>query len=199
MGDNESNNKNIVDKAADGASFASNMVQVASTMVAAAGEIVPTLVPFVNFLPLIKEIGGIFDEIIELVEAAEHNKRTCKLLERKVQDAESAVRELKQEREVKKNFFNKKNYSCIQELCSIISRVRNFIKEISQANAFMRFVKAKNVEKNYKELCGEFDSCISSLSFSIDVKISNDLEQLKADTDDFNRVRLTIVFYCTFI
>ncbi|PKC54641.1 hypothetical protein RhiirA1_542817 [Rhizophagus irregularis] len=64
------------------------------------------LVPFTKFLPLINEIEKIFYEIIELVEAAEHNKRTY------------------------------------------------------------------------------FDSCINLLSFSINVKISDELGQLKADQDD---------------
>ncbi|RGB25057.1 kinase-like domain-containing protein [Rhizophagus diaphanus] len=51
----------------------------------------------------------------------------------------------------------------------------------------MKIFKAKDVEKTYKELIGEFESYINLLSFSIDVKISNDLEQLKADKDDFNK------------
>ncbi|PKY54953.1 hypothetical protein RhiirA4_502917 [Rhizophagus irregularis] len=82
-------------------------------------EAVPMLVPFTKFLPLINEIEKIFYEIIELVETAEHNKRT-----------------------------------------------------------------SKNIEKTFKELCGEFNICISLLSFSIDVKISDELGQLKADQDD---------------
>ncbi|PKK69673.1 hypothetical protein RhiirC2_866608 [Rhizophagus irregularis] len=46
------------------------------------------------------------------------------------------------------------------------------------------FIKAKSIEKTFKELCGEFNICINLLSFSIDVKISDELEQLKADQDD---------------
>ncbi|PKY33151.1 hypothetical protein RhiirB3_451849 [Rhizophagus irregularis] len=45
-------------------------------------------------------------------------------------------------------------------------------------------LRAKSIEKTFKELCGEFNICINLLSFSIDVKISDELEQLKADQDD---------------
>jgi hypothetical protein len=203
MGDNESekneSKKNILDKVADGASFTSKVVQGASTAMGAVAEVSAALVPFKNFLPLIKEIGAVFDEIIELVEAAEHNKRTCKMLKSLVHDAGLSVQQLKEDRENKKYFFNKQNYSCLQELSIVIVRIKNFVSEISQANSFMRIFKAKNVEKTYKELIGEFESYIKLLSFSIDIKIANDLEQLKADKDDFNKVRLKIGFYYTFI
>ncbi|PKC55453.1 hypothetical protein RhiirA1_429531, partial [Rhizophagus irregularis] len=70
MGDNKSekneSKKNIRDKVADGASFTSKVVQGASTAMSAVAEVSAAFVPFTNFLPLIKEIGTVFDEIIDL-------------------------------------------------------------------------------------------------------------------------------------
>ncbi|CAB4446654.1 unnamed protein product [Rhizophagus irregularis] len=143
------------------------------------------LVPFTRFLPLINEIENIFYEIIELVEAAEHNKRTCKILRNRVYAAESAVRDLKvRDREENRDFFNVKNYFCLQNLSFIISQIRKFIFDISQMKSLIKYIKVKNIEKTFKELCGEFNSCINLLSFSIDVKISDELGQLKADQGD---------------
>ncbi|RGB40251.1 kinase-like domain-containing protein [Rhizophagus diaphanus] len=147
---------------------------------------VPMLVPFTKFLPLIKEIEDVFYEIVELVEASEHNKRTCKILRNRVYAAESAVRDLKvRDREENRDFFNVHNYFCLQNLSSIISQIRKFILDISQMKSLIKYIKVKNIEKTFKELCGEFNSCINLLSFSIDVKISDELGQLKADQDDF--------------
>jgi hypothetical protein len=56
--------------------------------------------------------------------------------------------------------------------------------------SLIKYIKAKNIEKIFKELCEEFDSCINSLPFSIDVNIDDELEQLKADQVDLLNVRL---------
>ncbi|PKY52729.1 kinase-like protein, partial [Rhizophagus irregularis] len=87
-----------------------------SGMTGATAEIALVIVPFTKFVPLIKEIGAIFDEIIDVEEAAEHNKRTCKLLKDQVQIAELVVRELREKKYEKEDFFNNRNYSSVQEL-----------------------------------------------------------------------------------
>uniref|UniRef100_U9U394 Protein kinase domain-containing protein n=1 Tax=Rhizophagus irregularis (strain DAOM 181602 / DAOM 197198 / MUCL 43194) TaxID=747089 RepID=U9U394_RHIID len=175
----------------DMASFASQGIQVASTGLGVAGDIAPVLVPFTNFLPLIKEIGSVFEAIIDIVEAAEHNKRTCKVLKERVRVAKLAVQQLREEKDEKEDFFNKNNYSSLQELAGIIKQIEKFVLEISQMKTLTKYIKAKNTEKKFTELCNDFDSCVKLLSFSIDVKItgqvksiSNELEQFKIDQDD---------------
>ncbi|RGB40246.1 kinase-like domain-containing protein [Rhizophagus diaphanus] len=140
-------------------------------------------VPFTKFVPLIKEIGSIFDEIIDIVEAAEHNKRTCKILQDRVQIAESVVRKLREERGLNRDFFINKNYLYLQELTGTIKQIKKFISDISQMKTLIKYIRAKSIEKTFTELCEEFDSCIDSLSFSIDVEI-DELGQLKDDQDD---------------
>ncbi|CAB5389148.1 unnamed protein product [Rhizophagus irregularis] len=48
----------------------------------------------------------------------------------------------------------------------------------------IKYLKEKSGEKVFKELCGEFDVYINLLSFSINVEIADELEQLKSDQDD---------------
>ncbi|CAB4485400.1 unnamed protein product [Rhizophagus irregularis] len=144
-------------------------------------------VPFIKFLPIIKEIENIFEEITELVKAAEHNKRTCKILKNRVG---AAVRDLGEDR---KEFFNNKNYSCLQDLSDTITRIKKFISEISQMKSLIKHIKVKNIEETFKKLCEEFDSYIKVLSFSIDVKTADELGQLKADQDDITKYLKEIV------
>src|SRR5256885_1940712 len=61
-------------------------------------EAAVVVVPFTKFLPLISEIGNIFNEVIEITQAAEHNKRTCDALLRRVYAADLAVIDLKIQR-----------------------------------------------------------------------------------------------------
>ncbi|GET59728.1 kinase-like domain-containing protein [Rhizophagus irregularis DAOM 181602=DAOM 197198] len=148
------------------------------------GDSALMIVPFAKFLPLINEIGNFFNETIELVEAAEHNKRTCEILKNRVHVAELAIRELREKRKDREDFFNKINYIRLQELSTITKRIKNFISEISQMKTLIKYLKEKSIEKVFKELCGEFDVYINLLSFSINVEIADELEQLKSDQDD---------------
>ncbi|GBC04282.1 hypothetical protein RclHR1_00560009 [Rhizophagus clarus] len=141
----------------------------------------PALIPFVKFLPIISEIGLILDEIVTIVEVAEHNKRTCKLLRDRGYAAESAVRDLKFNREGRKEFFNKNNYLCLQNLSNIMKQIKKFILEISQMRTLAKYIKSKDIEKTFKELSDEFDSCVSLLSSSINIKNTDELEQIRED------------------
>ncbi|UZO01376.1 uncharacterized protein OCT59_012477 [Rhizophagus irregularis] len=142
------------------------------------------VVPFARFLPLINEIENFFNEIIELVEAAEHNQRTCEILKNRVRVAELAVRDLRDKKKDREDFFNKINYIRLQELSTIIKQIKKFISEISLMKTLIKYLKEKSVEKIFKKLCMEFDSCINLLSFSFNVEIADELEQLKSDQDD---------------
>ncbi|PKY39532.1 kinase-like protein [Rhizophagus irregularis] len=148
------------------------------------GDSALMVVPFAKFLPLINEIGNFFNEIIELVEDAEHNKRICEILKNRVRVAELSVQDLREKRKDRQDFFNKLNYIRLQELSIIITRIKNFISEISQMKTLIKYLKEKNIEKIFKELCEEFDVYINLLSFSINVNIADELEQLKSDQDD---------------
>jgi hypothetical protein len=170
-------------------------------------EAVEAAVSFSKFVPLISEIGNVFNEILDLVEAAEHNKRTCGILRDRVNVAELAVRDLRVRNKDKKDFFNSKNYKSLQNLVIIIARIKKFISDISQMKPLIKHIKAKNIEKTFKELCDEFDGYVIVLCFSINLTITDELEQLKAeqelklkaDQDDLADVRLKIEVFYTFI
>src|SRR6266498_1779524 len=93
-------------------------------------QTVPAVVSFIKFLPLISEIGNVLNELIEIEQAAEHNKRTCKALLQRVYAADLAVLELKVQRNVE--FFNNKNYLHLQNLVNVITQIKKFASEISQ-------------------------------------------------------------------
>ncbi|RIA86220.1 kinase-like domain-containing protein, partial [Glomus cerebriforme] len=73
------------------------------------------IVPFIKFSPLINEIGNILNEVIDIAQAAEHNKRICNSLKQRVYAANLAVFGLKVRRD-EQEYFNKKNYLCLQNL-----------------------------------------------------------------------------------
>ncbi len=56
----------------------------------------------------------------------------------------------------------------------------------------IKYIQAKNMEKTFEELCKDFDSCVNILSFSINVKINDELAQLKKDQKELDEVSLKI-------
>ena len=68
--------------------------------------------------------------------------------------------------------------------------IKNFIAEISQMKTLWKYIHAKSIEKRFKELCKDFDNCINVLTLTITVNSSDELEQLKVDLEDLNKVSL---------
>jgi hypothetical protein len=158
------------------------------------------VVPFSKFHPLINEIRAILNEIIDLSQAAEHNKRICEVLKLRVYAVDLATFELNV---IRKNqeFFNRKNYSSLQSLVIVITQIKRFISDISQMKNLikLKYVQPKNIEKTFKELCKEFDICIISIDLAsfrdmVNSRIRTDDESksLKSDQEDLSDVSSNI-------
>ena len=155
------------------------------------------IVSITKFRPLMNEIGNILNEVIDISQAAEHNKRTCECLLKRIYAANLAVLELKTQGNNRK-FFNKKTFVCLQNLVTIITKIKKFMAEISQMKTLLRLkyiISRGSIEKKFKELCREFDNCITSIGLSMFIAMINsmihpdeEVEELKADQEDLNRV-----------
>lgn len=80
-----------------------------------------------NFLQLIEEVTKIYNEIVEIYQTAERNKKICEDILNRVQVAEASVRNLKD----RKEFFTEENYIKLYRLVNIIRKMRQFLVEIT--------------------------------------------------------------------
>ncbi|GBC13887.2 kinase-like domain-containing protein [Rhizophagus irregularis DAOM 181602=DAOM 197198] len=155
----------------------------------ATNVIVP--VPFSKFIPLVSEVANILDQIVELYQSAEHNKRICGSLIDRISATVAAVRNLKIRRDQNKSFFNQKNLILLQRLVNNIQHIKKFVEEVSQLKGLLKYVRTKSIEKNFKELCRDFDSNVATLNFSITVdsriRAENDKKALRQDMDDLGK------------
>ena len=158
--------------------------------------VVPFAIPYTKFLPLISEIESILNEVIEIAQAAEHNKRTCNSLKQRVYAADLAVLDLKVQRD-NQEFYSEKNYLYLQSLVTVITQIKKFMLDISQMETLLKlkYILPENTEKVLKGLCDDFDICIIRIDLSNFTTTINDKirpeeedEHLKADQDDLNRV-----------
>ncbi|GBB83353.1 hypothetical protein RclHR1_10080006, partial [Rhizophagus clarus] len=157
--------------------------------------IAPFTIPFAKFLPLINEIRNILNDVINIAQEAEYNTRICNALKQRVYAIDLAVLDLKVQRN-NQEYFNGNNYLHLQNLITIITSIKKFMKNISQILTLLKskYILPKNIEKTLKELCDDFDVCISKIDASdftttIKDKIRSEEEgeQLKADQEDLNK------------
>jgi hypothetical protein len=175
-----------------------NMLDGTGAVLNAASTVVTTLeittnviVPFSKFVPLIAEVANILDQIVDLYQSAEHNKRICGSLIDRVSAAEAAVRNLKIRRDQNKSFFNQKNLILLQRLVHNIQQIKRFVSEVSQLKGLTKYVQAKSIERNFKDLCRDFDSNVGTLNFAITVdsrnRAENDKNALRQDIEDLGK------------
>ncbi|CAB4387764.1 unnamed protein product [Rhizophagus irregularis] len=155
------------------ASLLNKMAQSASSVIEAATEIAPVLVPFTNFLPLIKEIGNIFDEIIDLVEAAEHNKRTSKNIEK-------TFTELREEFDSCINLLSFSiNVEIADELKEIKADQDDFVKYLQEMIAGIK-TGVEDIGVNVKEVRDDVNDVGDNVK-----EVRDDVKDLRKEIKDY--------------
>jgi hypothetical protein len=120
----------------------------------------------VNFLPLVREVIKIHNEIIEVYQTAQYNKKTCLSMMKRVEIAEIALRNLKDNRKENSKCFTEENYINLRKLTNVIDKIRKFIKEISQLKGYQNYIQSKkNIEETFEDLNKEFNSIVQLLNF----------------------------------
>src|SRR5947209_7741083 len=106
-----------INRALDGVTdFIEPAAETTAAVIAAVEVVSNAAVPFANFLPLIGEVARLCNEIVDIYQTAEHNKRICGVMLDRVQVAETAVRNLKNRREENEDFFSEENYINLHKL-----------------------------------------------------------------------------------
>ncbi|CAI2165932.1 2504_t:CDS:2 [Funneliformis geosporum] len=139
-------------------------------------EAASVVIPYVQFVPLVNEVSDILNKVIDLYKTAQHNKNITKVLVERIIAASSAVEMLK----AREDLFTLKNYTSLQRLVEVLQKMKKYIEGITQYNTVQKFLGAKLIEKQFKELCKDYDSSITLLSFTltVDFKINSEKEDL---------------------
>ncbi|CAI2188169.1 2432_t:CDS:2 [Funneliformis geosporum] len=117
-------------------------------------------VPFVDFLPLIKEVTDAFNEMIKIYQEAEHNKIICGKLLDKVQKSDTAISNLKNRNE-NDEYFSRENFNKLKSLVHIIGNIRNFVGKIAKS------YQDERIENDVKIFNYELDFMMQSMDISL--------------------------------
>jgi len=153
------------------------------------------------FSPLITDVLRLADEIIQLYENAQHNKKICGLLLDRILAAEAAVKDLNIKKQENLGFFtDQRNYKLFLRFKLSIEKIKRFIEDISQIKGLKKFsvgfLQANVIKKTFDELTNEFDGCMRSLNFTITVETriqqQKDKEVIDKDMADMKEVSASV-------
>ncbi|CAG8549604.1 13144_t:CDS:2, partial [Gigaspora rosea] len=161
--------------------------------VSEASEVVKFItIPINKFLPLFGEIITIMQEIVDMYNTAETNKRICGVLLDRVQAAEAAVKNLKIREKERPEFFTEQNIVILRKLINVIRKIADYIKEIRELKGLWKYINCKSVAETFKVLTAEFDDYMSSLNFAITIELKlqgeRDKVALSKDIQDTNQL-----------
>lgn len=133
------------------------------------------------FLPLFDEALSIVDEIVQIYEDAQYNRKSCITLIDRVENAKTAVKALSRRKEENEEKFREEDYFLsFTKFIDTLRRIKSFVKEVSSLSKFRNFVQAKEIKEKFQILIEDFDSDVSLLKLAM--IISNE-EQRKKDTE----------------
>ncbi|CAB4402705.1 unnamed protein product [Rhizophagus irregularis] len=139
-------------------------------------------IPFADFLQLIDEVTKLYNEIVEIYQKAEHNKRICEAMLNRVKIADTALKNL---RIRNLDFFSKKNYDNFRNLVIIIKDIRQFLIEITKSSGFEKLTGTSSINENFSNLIDKFESAIKPLQFSLIIYFNaDDYKKVKTDVKD---------------
>ncbi|CAB5382527.1 unnamed protein product [Rhizophagus irregularis] len=139
-------------------------------------------IPFADFLQLIDEVTKLYNEIVEIYQKAEHNKRICEAMLNRVKIADTALKNL---RIRNLDFFSKKNYDNFRNLVIIIKEIRQFLIEITKSSGFEKLTGTSSINENFSNLIDKFETAIKPLQFSLIIYFNaDDYKKVKTDVKD---------------
>ncbi|CAG8613073.1 13935_t:CDS:2 [Ambispora leptoticha] len=125
---------------------------------------------FAIFSTLIKDVQNYVDKVGECYENAEHNRRVCRVLYKRVNNALSEVKNLRPLKDDFSWFFeNSRNYQIFQGFAIIIKKIRDFIIDISQLHSVVKYFNEYrspefSMDKKFYSLIQEFEKSTKALT-----------------------------------
>ncbi|PKY59330.1 hypothetical protein RhiirA4_550334, partial [Rhizophagus irregularis] len=129
-------------------------------------------IPLSQFIPLIKDVSDVFMKVLELYDLAQHNNNITKILMERISAANTSVNIL----QARRDLLNSNYYKSLQRLVRVLHNMKKFIEDITQYNTVQKFLGAKKIENEFKELCKEYDSSMTSFNFNLLVNFNTENE-----------------------
>ncbi|CAG8461423.1 15453_t:CDS:10 [Cetraspora pellucida] len=121
-----------------------------------------------HFAPLIDIFLNLGEDIVTIYQKAEHNRRLCNFLTKRVNLAVGAIKDLEIRKQNNMKFFvEPSNLQLIKDFLNCMLDIRTFMTDVSQLGSFVTFNSANIIQK-YIDLSNRFDGYLMDLSNRFD-------------------------------
>ncbi|KAF0523914.1 kinase-like protein [Gigaspora margarita] len=159
----------------EGNQFALNQLEITVRALTSAVE---ASASYVAFAPLIEIFYKLGEDIVTLYQKAEHNKRLCSYLTKRVNSAVAIMRDLEIRKQDNQEFFMEStNLQLIKDFVKCMLDIRKFAADVSQLSTFGISFNSANIVQKYKDLSNRFEGYLTSLNVAINKKAINKTSQ----------------------
>ncbi|RIA99651.1 kinase-like domain-containing protein [Glomus cerebriforme] len=137
------------------------------------------ILPFTQFLPLVKDVADILNKVIDLYSTAQHNKRITKLLIERIAAANSAIMILREE-----DLYSSRHYINLQKFVEVLQKMKNYSEEITQYSKVQKFLGAQKIEEKFTDLCKDYENGIRVLNLNLMIDFNIRADRDKKDLQD---------------
>ncbi|CAG8777532.1 22114_t:CDS:2, partial [Dentiscutata erythropus] len=147
--------------------------------------------------PLLGAISEIIKHVLDINEKAQYNKKISRTILGRLLSVEAALKFLLiQKEDFGEKFSDLKYQESLHTLKNVLDKIKDFTEQVTQLRGLEKWINAQNIEKNYKELMEEYDSCLNSLKFTMIIAfdeqkridnecLKNDIAETKKFLEDF--------------
>ncbi|CAG8524737.1 25098_t:CDS:2 [Cetraspora pellucida] len=144
---------------------------------------------FAAFLPWFDAVNKVIDEIYGIYDAAEYNKKTCRVLVDRVDNVATAVRKLNRRKDEEEDKFHSQDYiKTFIKLHRILKNIKEFVNNVSQLKGLSKFFYAKDIKAKCLSLMEELETTCNELQFGIIISMEDRALEQKGLADDVNNM-----------
>ncbi|CAG8763406.1 22201_t:CDS:2, partial [Gigaspora rosea] len=175
----------------EGNQFAHNQLEI---IVRALTSAIEASASYESFVPLIEIIYKLGEDFVTLYQKAEHNKRLCSYLTKRVNSAVAVIRDLEIRKQDNQEFFMEStNLQLIKDFVKCMLDIIKFVPKVSQLGTFGIFLDSANIVQTYKDLLNIFDGYLTSLNIAINKNAINKANKMNSSLTYFTTNQLKII------
>ncbi|CAB4485534.1 unnamed protein product [Rhizophagus irregularis] len=140
-----------------------------------------------KFLPLIREVTKMYDEISEIHQSAQYNKKTCLLILKKVEIAVTALNNLRIHSKENFRYLSRKNYINLCSLITIIGKICKLLTEISRFESYQKFIQIEKNIEIFRVCTGTESASKIEVPFASFLPLIEEVNKLYNDIDEIHR------------
>ncbi|CAH1763854.1 14187_t:CDS:2 [Entrophospora sp. SA101] len=121
---------------------------------------------FKPFAPLISTSNAMINQIINIFENAEYNKKICNVFLDRVDVAKIHIKNLERRKEENEHIFRDDDYhKHFERFTTILLKIKEFLSDITHPG-YNKYNSAKNFEKIFEDLTQDIDTVMGDLKFT---------------------------------